>query len=89
MLFTCYTILSTESDIRLLSNSTSSGFAMILLSLHLCDEVSIYGFSYRKSKQTHYYEKGSQGIPTGAHDVDDEYRVLRRLHSEHVINWVQ
>ena len=67
----------------------SSGFALIMISLNICDSVSVFGFSYKKSNQTHYYERGAQGLPTRSHNVEDEYRVLSKLHDDGVINWVQ
>ena len=67
----------------------SSGFALIMISLNICDSVSVFGFSYKKSNQTHYYERGAQGLPTRSHNVEDEYRVLSKLHEDGVINWVQ
>ena len=60
-----------------------------MLSLHLCDSVSMYGFSYKNAKQTHYYEKGALGLPKKHHDVDDEYKIFKKLHDDGVINWVQ
>ena len=49
----------------------------------------MYCFSYENARQTHYYENGAFGLPKKHHDVNNGYRILKKLHDEGVINWVQ
>lgn len=60
----------------------------VFLALHLCDEVTIYGFGYDPRFTMHYYDTGfvrHTDVSTGSHDVDNERLLWSKLHQEGVI----
>ncbi|XP_035662363.1 alpha-N-acetylgalactosaminide alpha-2,6-sialyltransferase 2-like [Branchiostoma floridae] len=77
-------------------NATSSrpttGALTVFLAMHLCDDVTLYGFGYDKRFSLHYYDKtfvNSTQWKTGSHDVDNERVLWSRLHQENVVTWYQ
>ncbi|XP_074542332.1 CMP-N-acetylneuraminate-beta-galactosamide-alpha-2,3-sialyltransferase 2-like [Halichoeres trimaculatus] len=65
----------------------STGFMVLILSLVVCDEVSVFGFGPGSDGNWHhYYEKGNvvqRG--TGPHSRTDEYNIIEDLHKKKTI----
>ncbi|XP_029022695.1 CMP-N-acetylneuraminate-beta-galactosamide-alpha-2,3-sialyltransferase 1-like isoform X2 [Betta splendens] len=60
----------------------STGFLALVLSLQLCDEVSVFGFGADSDGNwSHYFEKlRNKRLRTGPHPGSVEYEVIRLLH---------
>uniref|UniRef100_A0A3Q2PNX5 CMP-N-acetylneuraminate-beta-galactosamide-alpha-2,3-sialyltransferase 1 n=1 Tax=Fundulus heteroclitus TaxID=8078 RepID=A0A3Q2PNX5_FUNHE len=67
----------------------STGFLSLLLALHICDEVSVFGFGADQYGNWHHYweENHLAGAfrHTGVHDGDYEYNVTLLLADKHKI----
>ncbi|XP_038048293.1 alpha-N-acetylgalactosaminide alpha-2,6-sialyltransferase 2-like [Patiria miniata] len=66
----------------------TTGSIVVIMSLHICDEVTIYGFGYDPRFTMHYYDskfiKHTQKS-TASHNVDNERKLWMKLHEEGVI----
>ena len=63
---------------------------VVMLSLHICDEVSIYGFGYDSRFTLHYFDGrfvAHTDTSTGSHDVVNERVLWNKLHDEGVIRF--
>uniref|UniRef100_A0A667XYV4 CMP-N-acetylneuraminate-beta-galactosamide-alpha-2,3-sialyltransferase 1 n=1 Tax=Myripristis murdjan TaxID=586833 RepID=A0A667XYV4_9TELE len=65
----------------------STGFMTVVLSLHMCDEVSVFGFGVdRDGNWSHYFEElRNKNLKTGPHHGQDEYKVIQQLSDLHKI----
>ncbi|TMS18132.1 CMP-N-acetylneuraminate-beta-galactosamide-alpha-2, 3-sialyltransferase 1 [Larimichthys crocea] len=67
----------------------STGFLSLLLAIHICDEVSVFGFGADQYGNWHHYweENHLAGAfrHTGVHDGDYEYNVTLLLADKHKI----
>ncbi|KAF1381322.1 hypothetical protein PFLUV_G00152690 [Perca fluviatilis] len=59
----------------------STGFLALVLALHICDEVSVFGYGADSDGNwSHYWEKlMNKKLKTGAHPGDTEYRTIQEL----------
>ncbi|KAF1381325.1 hypothetical protein PFLUV_G00152720 [Perca fluviatilis] len=59
----------------------STGFLALGLALHMCDEVSVFGYGADSDGNwSHYWEKlMNKKLKTGAHPGDTEYRMIQKL----------
>uniref|UniRef100_A0A8C9YZV1 ST3 beta-galactoside alpha-2,3-sialyltransferase 1 n=1 Tax=Sander lucioperca TaxID=283035 RepID=A0A8C9YZV1_SANLU len=59
----------------------STGFLALILALHMCDEVSVFGYGADSDGNwSHYWEKlNNKRLKTGAHPGDTEYRMIQEL----------
>lgn len=66
----------------------TTGLFMIIFSLHICDQVSVFGFGAdKKGRWGHYYEpKYHQYFNTGNHKGSLEYSVLQELANRNKIH---
>ncbi|XP_065327184.1 CMP-N-acetylneuraminate-beta-galactosamide-alpha-2,3-sialyltransferase 1-like [Pelmatolapia mariae] len=62
----------------------STGFMTLILSLHMCDEVSVFGFGAdRNGNWNHYYEKLKiKRLRTGHHAGNQEYKFIEELYKK-------
>ncbi|XP_033639208.1 CMP-N-acetylneuraminate-beta-galactosamide-alpha-2,3-sialyltransferase 1-like [Asterias rubens] len=70
------------------SERPTTGAIVVFLALHLCDEVTIYGFGYDSRFTLHYYDKEFMthtDRSTALHDVDNERELWLKLHDEGII----
>ncbi|XP_030597281.1 CMP-N-acetylneuraminate-beta-galactosamide-alpha-2,3-sialyltransferase 1-like [Archocentrus centrarchus] len=60
----------------------STGFLTLALSLHICDEVSVFGFrADRDGNWSHYFEVlKNKDLGTGPHSGKHEYSIIEQLH---------
>uniref|UniRef100_A0A668VGA1 CMP-N-acetylneuraminate-beta-galactosamide-alpha-2,3-sialyltransferase 1 n=1 Tax=Oreochromis aureus TaxID=47969 RepID=A0A668VGA1_OREAU len=67
----------------------STGFITLVLSLHMCDEVSVFGFGADKNGNwNHYYEPlRNKRLRTGQHPGKLEYQFIVKLHEQQKINF--
>ncbi|XP_040045091.1 CMP-N-acetylneuraminate-beta-galactosamide-alpha-2,3-sialyltransferase 1 [Gasterosteus aculeatus] len=67
----------------------STGFLSLMLAVHICDEVSVFGFGADQYGNWHHYweENDLSGAfrHTGVHDGDHEYNVTLQLADKHKI----
>uniref|UniRef100_A0A3Q3RNG5 CMP-N-acetylneuraminate-beta-galactosamide-alpha-2,3-sialyltransferase 1 n=1 Tax=Mastacembelus armatus TaxID=205130 RepID=A0A3Q3RNG5_9TELE len=67
----------------------STGFLTLLLAIHICDEVSVFGFGADQDGNWHHYWEnnilGGAFRHTGVHDGDYEYNVTLLLADKHKI----
>ncbi|XP_038044123.1 alpha-N-acetylgalactosaminide alpha-2,6-sialyltransferase 1-like isoform X2 [Patiria miniata] len=66
----------------------TTGALVVFLALHICDEITIYGFGYDPRFTMHYYDTKfvvHTNASTGSHDVDNERKLWHKLHEEGVI----
>ncbi|XP_022079748.1 alpha-N-acetylgalactosaminide alpha-2,6-sialyltransferase 1-like [Acanthaster planci] len=66
----------------------TTGAIVVLMSIHLCDEVTIYGFGYDHRFTLHYYDTKfvrHTDKATALHDVDNERKLWQKLHDEGII----
>ncbi|XP_039676411.1 CMP-N-acetylneuraminate-beta-galactosamide-alpha-2,3-sialyltransferase 1-like isoform X2 [Perca fluviatilis] len=59
----------------------STGFLALVVALHMCDEVSVFGYGADSDGNwSHYWEKlRKKNLKTGAHPGDTEYRMIQKL----------
>uniref|UniRef100_A0A667X9H2 CMP-N-acetylneuraminate-beta-galactosamide-alpha-2,3-sialyltransferase 1 n=1 Tax=Myripristis murdjan TaxID=586833 RepID=A0A667X9H2_9TELE len=59
----------------------STGFMAVVLSLHMCDEVSVFGFGADSDGNwSHYFEElRNKLLRTGLHKGPQEYRIIQQL----------
>uniref|UniRef100_A0A3Q4IGT1 ST3 beta-galactoside alpha-2,3-sialyltransferase 1 n=1 Tax=Neolamprologus brichardi TaxID=32507 RepID=A0A3Q4IGT1_NEOBR len=67
----------------------STGFLALVLSLYLCDEVSVFGFGADKNGNwNHYYEQiRNTRLKTGQHAGRVEYQYIEKLHKQRKIHF--
>ncbi|KAL6100148.1 st3gal1 [Pungitius sinensis] len=67
----------------------STGFLSLMLAVHICDQVSVFGFGADQYGNWHHYweESNLSGAfrHTGVHDADREYNVTLQLADKHKI----
>ncbi|XP_033640091.1 alpha-N-acetylgalactosaminide alpha-2,6-sialyltransferase 1-like [Asterias rubens] len=66
----------------------TTGAIVVIMALHLCDEVNIYGFGYDKRFTLHYYDDKfimHMNNLTTLHDVDKERILWKKLHEEGIL----
>lgn len=64
----------------------STGFISLIFALHICDEVSVFGFGPSKEGAWHhYFEDFGMDSNGGPHDGDFEGKVISKLHQKHRI----
>ena len=60
----------------------------MFIALHICDEVTVYGFGYSPQFTLHYYDREfvkHNPKMTIMHSVDSERKLWQKLHEEGVI----
>ncbi|XP_057211009.1 CMP-N-acetylneuraminate-beta-galactosamide-alpha-2,3-sialyltransferase 1-like [Triplophysa rosa] len=64
----------------------STGFISIILALHICDEVSVFGFGpTHDNAWHHYFDDSVVGSNDGPHAGDFERSVIAELHQKQII----
>ncbi|XP_051728669.1 CMP-N-acetylneuraminate-beta-galactosamide-alpha-2,3-sialyltransferase 1-like isoform X4 [Ctenopharyngodon idella] len=64
----------------------STGFLAIIFALHICDQVSTFGFGADQyGNWYHYFEKTSRNLRTGAHSGSFEFDTMMQLYLENKI----
>ncbi|XP_071482718.1 alpha-N-acetylgalactosaminide alpha-2,6-sialyltransferase 1-like [Diadema antillarum] len=66
----------------------TTGALVTLLAIHICDEVTLYGFGYDPRFTLHFYDHAfvkHTKASTGAHDVDNERELWKKMHEEGII----
>uniref|UniRef100_A0A3Q2CX78 CMP-N-acetylneuraminate-beta-galactosamide-alpha-2,3-sialyltransferase 1-like n=1 Tax=Cyprinodon variegatus TaxID=28743 RepID=A0A3Q2CX78_CYPVA len=65
----------------------STGFMTLVLALHVCDEVDVFGFGADSNRNwSHYFEVlKNKKYGTGPHSGTNEYRVLKQLANEKTV----
>ncbi|XP_055076347.2 CMP-N-acetylneuraminate-beta-galactosamide-alpha-2,3-sialyltransferase 1 isoform X1 [Misgurnus anguillicaudatus] len=64
----------------------STGFLAIVFALHVCDQVSTFGFGAdQNGNWYHYFEKTGRNLRTGAHSGSFEYDTMMRLYLENKV----
>ncbi|XP_056277342.1 CMP-N-acetylneuraminate-beta-galactosamide-alpha-2,3-sialyltransferase 1-like [Pseudoliparis swirei] len=60
---------------------SSTGFMALVLALHMCDEVHVFGYGAdRQGRWSHYWERMKRGkLKTGVHHGDVEYALINEL----------
>ncbi|XP_066524118.1 CMP-N-acetylneuraminate-beta-galactosamide-alpha-2,3-sialyltransferase 1-like [Hoplias malabaricus] len=71
-----------ESWLRKKGTYPSTGFMMLILSLHICDQVNVFGFGAREDGSWHhYYDKRYHVLLNGGkHRGSVEYNITVKLH---------
>ncbi|XP_026203261.1 CMP-N-acetylneuraminate-beta-galactosamide-alpha-2,3-sialyltransferase 1-like [Anabas testudineus] len=72
-----------ESWLENNGNYPSTGFLTLALSMHICDEVNVFGFGAdRDGNWDHYFEKlRYKNLRTGPHAGMHEYEFIQKLHN--------
>ncbi|XP_041868588.1 CMP-N-acetylneuraminate-beta-galactosamide-alpha-2,3-sialyltransferase 1-like [Melanotaenia boesemani] len=67
----------------------STGFMALILALHICDEVHVFGFGAdSKGRWSHYWEKlKDKEFKTGVHPGHHEYNVIQQLAENKIITF--
>ncbi|XP_061782769.1 CMP-N-acetylneuraminate-beta-galactosamide-alpha-2,3-sialyltransferase 1-like [Nerophis lumbriciformis] len=67
----------------------STGFIVFVLSLQMCDEVSVFGYGAdADGNWSHYFEiLRNKDLRTGLHPGVHEYEMMQELHRNHVIRF--
>ncbi|KAL2088714.1 hypothetical protein ACEWY4_015613 [Coilia grayii] len=64
----------------------STGFMTVVMALHICDQVRVFGFGADKhGNWDHYFEKTSPFYKTGPHGGTFEYDTIKELHKRNII----
>ncbi|XP_051948785.1 CMP-N-acetylneuraminate-beta-galactosamide-alpha-2,3-sialyltransferase 1 [Xyrauchen texanus] len=64
----------------------STGFLAIVFALHICDQISAFGFGADKyGNWYHYFEKTPYNLHTGAHSGSFEFDTMMQLYLEYKI----
>ncbi|KAA0710772.1 CMP-N-acetylneuraminate-beta-galactosamide-alpha-2,3-sialyltransferase 1 [Triplophysa tibetana] len=75
-----------ESWSQNVGNYPSTGFISIILALHICDEVSVFGFGSTHDRVWHhYFDDFGLGSNDGPHAGDFERSVIAELHQRRII----
>ncbi|XP_073699854.1 CMP-N-acetylneuraminate-beta-galactosamide-alpha-2,3-sialyltransferase 1-like [Garra rufa] len=75
-----------ESWLQSRGEYPSTGFISVIFALHICDEVSVFGFGpTNDAVWDHYFENFSSDPNEGPHDKVFEGIVLSQLHQKHRI----
>ncbi|XP_038078683.1 alpha-N-acetylgalactosaminide alpha-2,6-sialyltransferase 1-like isoform X2 [Patiria miniata] len=72
------------------SMKPTTGAVVVMLAVHLCDSVTIYGFGYDPKFSMHYYDSAfikRTYRSTWTHDVENEKKLWDTLHNEGVIRF--
>lgn len=67
----------------------STGFMALVLALHMCEEVHVFGFGADKDGNwSHYWEAlKNKKLKTGLHPGDREYRLILELSAQHKLKF--
>ncbi|XP_061671450.1 CMP-N-acetylneuraminate-beta-galactosamide-alpha-2,3-sialyltransferase 1-like [Syngnathoides biaculeatus] len=67
----------------------STGFMTLLLTLQMCDEVSVFGFGADSDGNwSHYFERlAYKKLRTGPHPGMQEYEVIQKLHQKKIVHF--
>ncbi|XP_074470134.1 CMP-N-acetylneuraminate-beta-galactosamide-alpha-2,3-sialyltransferase 1-like [Sebastes fasciatus] len=69
----------------------STGFMTLILSMHMCDEISVFGFGAdRYGNWNHYYEilkNMRKNWKTGNHNGNHEYKIISKLYQQQKITF--
>ncbi|KAM7372853.1 hypothetical protein PAMP_007748 [Pampus punctatissimus] len=67
----------------------STGFLTVALSMHMCDEIGVFGFGAdRDGNWNHYFEPlKNKRLRTGHHAGTQEYKVIQQLHEKRKIQF--
>ncbi|XP_034748021.1 CMP-N-acetylneuraminate-beta-galactosamide-alpha-2,3-sialyltransferase 1-like [Etheostoma cragini] len=62
----------------------STGFLALVLALHMCDEVSVFGYGADSDGNwSHYWEElVDKLVKTGGHPGNTEYKMIQKLHEQ-------
>ncbi|XP_072530387.1 CMP-N-acetylneuraminate-beta-galactosamide-alpha-2,3-sialyltransferase 1-like [Salminus brasiliensis] len=65
----------------------STGFIMLVFSLHVCDQVNVFGFGARKDGKWHHYFDKKYGVSYngGPHSGNTEYNIILELEHKNKI----
>ncbi|XP_027892577.1 CMP-N-acetylneuraminate-beta-galactosamide-alpha-2,3-sialyltransferase 1-like [Xiphophorus couchianus] len=65
----------------------STGFLTVVLALHICDEISVFGYGADRNGQwSHYFETlKDKSFKTGKHPGQQEYKILQKLNFEELV----
>ncbi|KAL7858669.1 hypothetical protein AOLI_G00187710 [Acnodon oligacanthus] len=65
----------------------STGFMMLVLSLHICDQVNVFGFGASKDGNWHHYfnKRYHHLLNEGVHRGSTEYNITLKLHQKNKI----
>ncbi|CAK6961085.1 CMP-N-acetylneuraminate-beta-galactosamide-alpha-2%2C3-sialyltransferase 1-like [Scomber scombrus] len=66
----------------------STGFMTLALSMHMCDEINVFGFGADSDGNWyHYFGAVNKNLRTGPHPGGQEYDILQQLHKAHKIHF--
>lgn len=67
----------------------STGFMTVILALHICDEVRVFGFGADKEGNWNHYWSPNlfKKLKTGAHPGKFEYETIQKLHQQKIIQF--
>ncbi|KAA8586259.1 hypothetical protein FQN60_007828 [Etheostoma spectabile] len=67
----------------------STGFLALVLSLHICDEVSVFGYGADSDGNwSHYWQQlANKKIKTGSHPGKTEYSIIQELDEQHKVKF--
>lgn len=58
----------------------STGFMTVVLALHICDQVRVFGFgANQRGDWDHYFERTPKAFKTGGHEGSFEYMTIKEL----------
>ncbi|XP_062406748.1 CMP-N-acetylneuraminate-beta-galactosamide-alpha-2,3-sialyltransferase 1-like isoform X1 [Sardina pilchardus] len=64
----------------------STGFMTVVLALHVCDQVRVFGFGAdRNGNWDHYFERTPKRLKTGKHGGGFEYNTIKELNERDII----
>ncbi|XP_042362538.1 CMP-N-acetylneuraminate-beta-galactosamide-alpha-2,3-sialyltransferase 1-like [Plectropomus leopardus] len=67
----------------------STGFMALILALHICDEVNVFGYGAdSEGNWSHYWEKlGNRHLKTGVHPGNHEYGIIEELAAQQIVTF--
>ncbi|KAM6974283.1 CMP-N-acetylneuraminate-beta-galactosamide-alpha-2,3-sialyltransferase 1-like [Tautogolabrus adspersus] len=67
----------------------STGFIALILALHVCDEVRVFGYGADKDGNWNHYWKilKNKRLRTGVHPGNQEYEIILKLAKQHKIQF--
>ncbi|XP_075946333.1 CMP-N-acetylneuraminate-beta-galactosamide-alpha-2,3-sialyltransferase 1-like isoform X2 [Anarhichas minor] len=67
----------------------STGFMTLVLALHICDEIHVFGFGADSDGNwSHYWEKlMNNKLKTGSHPGDEEYKIILELAKHQILKF--